>query len=315
MGRCRAPSVFLIAVAVASLPLPSSTLAFHSPAFIDTFFGRADGSKTTMTTTKLSAIVRRDEEWLLLADHQEKEEDKDVHRHLLYELGRQEMLRRQRETDDFFLHREESMAPPSVSDSNARARATSTTRTATRSTKSGRSSMRRIKLLTSKKIGKKERNVTSSSRIVSDTVHDGESKNGSGKRRRFETADTTSSSSPASSMVSNMMSNMTVNQLMDHDSKPSNGLHFAYNDTLQALKTYHDEHGDLILPRKFIVPESASNGESNRSPWLLRALYVLMNNSSSHACRCKINLSSPNTPVQITHRFGTDWTFPARCTT
>jgi hypothetical protein len=38
--------------------------------------------------------------------------------------------------------------------------------------------------------------------------------------------------------------------------RPSNGLHFPYDITLQALKRYHDNHGHLVLPRRFSVPES-----------------------------------------------------------
>ena len=39
--------------------------------------------------------------------------------------------------------------------------------------------------------------------------------------------------------------------------RPSNGMVFPYNVTLQALRTYHNENSHLVLPRRFLVPESS----------------------------------------------------------
>mmetsp|Transcript_7310 Transcript_7310/g.21207 ORF Transcript_7310/g.21207 Transcript_7310/m.21207 type:complete len:523 (+) Transcript_7310:258-1826(+) len=38
----------------------------------------------------------------------------------------------------------------------------------------------------------------------------------------------------------------------------SNGLHIPFEDTLRALRAYHEEHSHLALPRRYPVPESSS---------------------------------------------------------
>jgi hypothetical protein len=48
----------------------------------------------------------------------------------------------------------------------------------------------------------------------------------------------------------------TQNIATEEPESPANGIDFPYDLTLLALQVYHDENGNLCLPRRFLVPQS-----------------------------------------------------------
>ena len=46
-------------------------------------------------------------------------------------------------------------------------------------------------------------------------------------------------------------------------SKRANGLDIPYNETLRALWVYHSKHGDLVIPRRYIIPSSDTSAYPN----------------------------------------------------
>ena len=47
-------------------------------------------------------------------------------------------------------------------------------------------------------------------------------------------------------------------------SKRSNGMDLPYDCTIKALQVYYSKHGDLVMPRRYPVPESSGKAITNR---------------------------------------------------